>query len=193
MGECVALEIDEGKSQRTKCAPHFTLFSTEIAMKTPEAQSEITKAASYRLILILDPGGKLKNGLLESWIQGNDFPTAWMRLDATANDPHCFLADIQNCLNSIGFPTDAEASSPSISLEDGIIRLLNAALDRSADTYLVLDDYHWIHNPAIHQAIAWMLEYLPDQVHLVLTSQMAPPLPLARLRLRHQLLEIHLG
>jgi len=162
-------------------------------MKTAEAQSEITKAASYRLILILDPSGKLKNGLLESWIQGNDFPTAWLRLDATANDPHRFLADIHNCLNSIGFPTDAEANSPSISLEDGIIRLLNAALDRSDDTYLVLDDYHWIHNPAIHQAIAWMLDYLPDQVHLILISQVAPPLPLARLRLRHQLLEIHLG
>ncbi len=37
-----------------------------------------------------------------------------------------------------------------------------------------------------------MLDYIPDQMHLLITSRQPLPLPVPRLRLRHQLLEIDL-
>ena len=59
------------------------------------------------------------------------------------------------------------------------------------DLILVLDDYHAIHARAIHRAMTFLLEHLPPQVHLVIATRTAPPLPLARLRARDQLLELH--
>ena len=55
---------------------------------------------------------------------------------------------------------------------------------------LILDDYHLIGAPAIHSAIAFLLEHLPENMHIVIGSRSDPPLPLARLRARGQLLEL---
>ncbi len=56
--------------------------------------------------------------------------------------------------------------------------------------FLVLDDYHVITQPAIHQALAFWLAHLPPNLHLILTSRSAPPLSLPRLRARGQLTEL---
>jgi LuxR family maltose regulon positive regulatory protein len=55
---------------------------------------------------------------------------------------------------------------------------------------LVLDDYHSIGAPEVHEAVAFLLEYLPDHLHLVMATRSDPPLPLARLRSRGQLTEL---
>lgn len=59
------------------------------------------------------------------------------------------------------------------------------------DIALVLDDYHVITAPAIHQAVALFLEYLPPQLHLVILTRTDPLLPLARLRARGVVIELH--
>ena len=51
-----------------------------------------------------------------------------------------------------------------------------------ADAVLVLDDYHLIDAPPIHSALAFLLDHLPPQLHLVITTRADPPLPLTRLR-----------
>ena len=55
---------------------------------------------------------------------------------------------------------------------------------------LVLDDYHVIAAPAIHQSLAFLLEHLPPQLRLVIISRVDPPLPLMRLRARGELTEL---
>ncbi len=55
---------------------------------------------------------------------------------------------------------------------------------------LVLDDYHVIENASIHAAIAFLLDHLPDNLHLIFSTRVDPPWPLARFRARGQLLEI---
>ncbi len=55
---------------------------------------------------------------------------------------------------------------------------------------LVLDDYHAIDSKPIDQALAFLLEHLPPQMHLVIATREDPPLPLARLRVRGQLTEL---
>ncbi len=55
---------------------------------------------------------------------------------------------------------------------------------------LVLDDYHLIEAPSIHQHLAFLLEHQPPSMHLVLITRADPPLPLSRLRARSQMVEI---
>ncbi len=55
---------------------------------------------------------------------------------------------------------------------------------------LVLDDYHLIEAQAIHDALTFLLEHLPPQMHLVIATREDPHLPLARLRARGQLTEL---
>jgi LuxR family maltose regulon positive regulatory protein len=80
----------------------------------------------------------------------------------------------------------AHQPPPPESLLTSLINDL-AALPHSC--ILVLDDYHLIQTLAIHQQLAFLLEHLPPQVHLVLVTREDPPLPLARLRARAQVLE----
>src|SRR5262249_2965283 len=47
-----------------------------------------------------------------------------------------------------------------------------------------------IDTPAIHQALAFLLDHLPPRLHLIMTTRADPPLPLARLRARGQLAEL---
>ena len=55
---------------------------------------------------------------------------------------------------------------------------------------LLLDDYHLIEAREIQDGMAFLLEHQPAQVHLVLASRADPPLPVARLRGRGELVEI---
>jgi integrase len=50
-----------------------------------------------------------------------------------------------------------------------------------------LDDYHLIENPVVHQAISFLLDHLPPQMQLVISSRSDPPLNLARMRLSEML------
>ena len=59
-----------------------------------------------------------------------------------------------------------------------------------APVALVLDDYHAITAPAIHESLAFLLEHLPAPLRLVITSRVDPPLPLMRLRARGELTEL---
>ena len=55
---------------------------------------------------------------------------------------------------------------------------------------LILDDYHVIDSEAVHRIVSFLLEHLPHNVHLVVSSRADPPLPLARLRARSQMAEL---
>src|SRR3712207_1258980 len=68
--------------------------------------------------------------------------------------------------------------------------LVNDLVRLPEESILVLDDYHLIEAPGVHQALAFLLDHLPPQLHLVLASRVDPPLPLSRLRARGQLTEL---
>lgn len=54
----------------------------------------------------------------------------------------------------------------------------------------VLDDYHSIDAPDVHETIAFLLDRLPSRAHLVMATRSDPPMPLARLHGRGQLTEV---
>ena len=120
---------------------------------------------------------------------------AWLSLDEDDNDPTRFLtyviAALQTCQASLGTTAGALLAAPQAPPPKAILTLLlNDLATLTAPLVLVLDDYHLMTNPAIHDALAFWVDHLPPSCHLVITTRIDPPLPLARWRVRNQLTEL---
>jgi LuxR family maltose regulon positive regulatory protein len=126
---------------------------------------------------------------------------AWLSLDAGDNDPIRFWSYIVAALDLIAPGVQANAlallqASQQLPVDAVLMTVLNALSARAAGRsmtspdVLVLDDYHVIAAPAIHQALATLIDYLPPHLHVVIASRADPPLPLARWRARGALAEL---
>lgn len=144
-----------------------------------------------RLILVTAPAGFGKTTLLVEWLaQMPGSRAVWVSLEEAENDFERFwryvLAALQEVDSSFGarlanYP-DPVGAWPG---------LLAADLEQCGDPlHLVLDDYHVIHNAAVHQSLNHLWQHLPPHAHLVIASRADPPLPLARLRVRDELFEL---
>jgi LuxR family maltose regulon positive regulatory protein len=172
-------------------------------VRRPRLTSRLDDAfrAGRKLTLLSAPAGFGKTTLLSEWIGGAP-PVAWVSLDEGDNDPTRFWAYLLAALEGVWLGAGQEAGAllhapqpPPI--EAVVTVLLNEIVAASAAEgavappgILILDDYHLIENPAIHQGLAFLLDHLPSQMHLLISSRADPPLPLARLRARDQLTEL---
>src|SRR5918999_1330826 len=68
---------------------------------------------------------------------------------------------------------------------------VNELVDLVGEIAVVLDDYHVIDSESVHRIVSFLLERLPEGVHIVISGRVDPPLPLARLRARGQMTELH--
>jgi LuxR family maltose regulon positive regulatory protein len=123
------------------------------------------------------------------------FEVAWFSLDENDNDLSRFLsylvAALQTVRPDVGKTTAAMLQSPqSPPLETMLTAFINDITHLSDKVVLVLDDYHVIANKIIHDALTFLLEHQPPQLHLVLSTRADPPLPIFRLRARNQLTEL---
>jgi len=121
-------------------------------------------------------------------------PSAWVSLDEGDNDSTRFWHYVYTALERI-HPSISEHLSqffqgPSHSHEFMLIRLVNLLTEMSSSFVLVLDDYHLITSEPIHSELTFLLEHMPSHMHLILLTRFEPSLPLARLRVRGQVLEI---
>jgi LuxR family maltose regulon positive regulatory protein len=151
--------------------------------------------ASGQLTVINAPAGWGKTTLLAEWIARADPATfAWVSLDADDNDPTRFWTYVVHALRSIapGLAIDTSLlERPGVSAFDIFLPTLLQGLGRlEADVTLVLDDYHLVTNADIHNAMAWLLDHLPSTLQVVIATRVEPPLPLPRLRVGGQLLEV---
>jgi LuxR family maltose regulon positive regulatory protein len=120
---------------------------------------------------------------------------AWFSIEATENDPVLFWAYVIEALERVEPGVGREASellrAPGTSaLEHVVPALLNALDGGSERLVLVLDDYHAIADPRIHEATGFFVEHLPDRCQVVIAGRAVPDLPLARLRAQGCLYEI---
>lgn len=149
-----------------------------------------------RLILISAPAGYGKTTLLSEWAAGQPKEgVAWLSLDESDNEPgrfwSYFLLALERAYPGLAAPTLALLQAPNPpGVEEILTRLLNALTDSKGTVRLVLDDYHLITNGSIEQGLTFLVEHLPPRMHLLIASRRDPALPLARLRVRDQLLEI---
>jgi len=148
-----------------------------------------------RLTLISAPAGFGKTMLLSEWAVEAGRPIAWLNLDEGDNDPARFWVYVIGALRTVK-PDFGEAALQAIqspqapALNALLIHLINevAAVDQAV--MLVLDDYHEITVPVIHEGVSFLLEHCPPQFHLAIATRADPPLQLARLRALGQMTEI---
>jgi LuxR family maltose regulon positive regulatory protein len=152
-------------------------------------------AAGHRLTLVSAPAGFGKTTLVGEWVAGCGRPTAWLSLDQGDGDPSSFLtyliAALQTVVPGIGDGVLTMLQSPQPPPpEPTLTALLNDLSAIPSDVVLVLDDYHVLDAKPVEDALAFLVEHLPPQVHLVIATREDPALPLARLRARGQLTEL---
>jgi len=149
----------------------------------------------YKLVLIAAPAGYGKTTLLSQWAHATHLPVAWLSISEGDNDPKRFLRYLLAGWEKVQ-PGVSESkvglllSGMSPDIEAVLAAFINVANDVPNHTVFVLDDYHLIEDPSIHQALTFLLDHLPPTLHFALISRGEPSLPLARYRARAELLEL---
>jgi LuxR family maltose regulon positive regulatory protein len=152
-------------------------------------------AAGNKLTLVSAPAGFGKTALVAQWVAGCGRPAAWLSLDEGDSDLSRFLtyliAALQTVAPEIGEGVLTVLQSPQPPpLESTLTALLNDITTIPSDVVLVLDDYHVLDARPVDDALAFLVEHLPPQLHLVIATREDPALPLARLRARGQMTEL---
>ena len=146
-------------------------------------------------LLLSAPAGFGKSTLITEWSSTTNKPVAWVSLDQGDNDVKNFLRYIIFALQ-IHFPNMGEQalemllSPQTIDIKLILSNLINDITNYPNPFFLVLDDYHVIEDPQVEKALAFLIEKIPPQFHLIITTREDPQLPLARLRTRNQMAEI---
>jgi ATP/maltotriose-dependent transcriptional regulator MalT len=161
----------------------------------PRLIERLNEGLHRKLTLISAPAGFGKTTLVSEWVEGIEQPTAWLSLDEGENDPTGFLtylvAAVQTIAPKIGEGVSGALQSPQPPpLEAILTALLNDLATVSDQFVLVLDDYHMLDAKMVDQALTYLVEHLPPQMHLVIATREDPQLPLARLRARGHLTEL---
>ncbi len=148
-----------------------------------------------KLTLICAPAGFGKTTLASEWLGQQKAAVAWVSLDDKDNDPTRFFSYLFSALNqtneTLGRAGLDALSSPNPPAPEILItHLLNEFTQTDKKIVLTLDDYHLITVPEIHETMEFLLENLPSNLHLLMLSRAEPPLPIAKLRARNQLIEL---
>lgn len=149
---------------------------------------------AYKIILISAPAGYGKTTLLAEWARASRHRIAWLSLGAEDNDLQRFLhylaaawEKVQPGIRETSLGVLFDGASPDS--QAVLSAIVNTANELPDPLVFVLDDVHLVEDPSIHQALAFLLDHLPPALHFVIAGRGEPPLPLARYRARHSLLE----
>ncbi|MFZ0547936.1 MAG: LuxR C-terminal-related transcriptional regulator [Candidatus Promineifilaceae bacterium] len=147
-----------------------------------------------KLTLASAPAGFGKTTLITDWLSQLDCPVGWVSLDEDESDPQQFFrymaVAIQSFPDSQHSLTNQLQSSQPASAKSLAASMVNDLASVSTHCLLVLDDYHEIESTEIDLAFAFVLDHMPPNLHLVITSRTDPGFPLSRLRARNQLTEL---
>jgi LuxR family maltose regulon positive regulatory protein len=164
----------------------------------PRLSERLSHGTESKLTLISAPAGFGKTTLLADWLavaSAGERPTAWLSLDESDNQPVSYWTSLITALQTVTPGVGARALSllrepqpPPI--ETILATLLNELSAVPSDVIVVLDDYHAVDAHDVQVGMAFLLEHLPRQIHLVIATRADPALPLARLRALGELVEI---
>ena len=148
------------------------------------------------LTLVSAGAGWGKTSATASWASSTPAvgPVGWFSVDESDNDPQSFWSYLLAAIRSAvevprGNPLAGLA--PGLGSEDDHLRQLVAGLTRLPEpVVIVLDDFQFIHEPAVLSSLSGLLRHPLAQCRLVLLTRADPALPLHRLRIRGDLAEI---
>ena len=182
-----------------------SLLSTKLYIPPARSNAIARSRLTEKLLVLIDrpgsfallssPAGFGKTTLLSEIVAQLQLPVAWVSLDEGDNDPVRFwsylIAACQMVYAGVGASTQAILQSPQPLPADTIPTILiNDLASLDQQLVLILDDYHSIQNETIHAAFLYLLEHLPEKLHILVSTRVDPPWPLARFRARNQLIEI---
>ena len=186
--------------------PDLPILATKLYLPRPRTElvsrprllARLAGGLTRPLTLVAAPAGFGKTTVLADWLnheKQRSQHVAWLGLDASDSDPTQFLRYLIAALQTVAPHVGARVlnllrSSQTPSIELLMPLLVNDLVSLPEDSILVLDDYHVIETRAVHEALAYLLDHLPPQLHLVITTRVDPPLPLSRMRARGQLTEL---
>jgi LuxR family maltose regulon positive regulatory protein len=158
-------------------------------------QQQIAHGLRVPLTVVIAPAGFGKTTLVASSVAGFGLPVTWLSLDKNDNQIERFLNYLVAAfqVTNPGSGKEAEqllAGIQHVPPDTVLTSLINNLGTLQNDMILVLDDYHFISSQDVHDKVTFLLEHCPGTLHLVIASRSDPPLPLARLRARGQLVEL---
>ncbi len=161
----------------------------------PRLIKRLNAGLHRKLTLISAPAGFGKTMLVSEWVASCERPAAWLSLDEGDNDPTRFLtylvATLQTIAANIGEGVLGVLQSPQPPPTESILTALLNEITTIPDNFiLVLDDCHVVDTKSVDNALTFLLEHLPPQMHLVIATREDPNLLLARLRAQGQLTEL---
>lgn len=170
-------------------------------VKRPQLLNRLTEglARNVPLTLLSAPAGYGKSTILAQWIASSLRKAAWISLDEHDNNQQRFW---QYCVTGLqGIVSDWEGQNLAELLEllkqddqrQFLTALVNTIVSWNQPLMLVLDDYHSISSQAIHEGVNFLIEHMPDSMHLVIATRTDPPLRINRLRGRGQVTEIRVA
>jgi ATP/maltotriose-dependent transcriptional regulator MalT len=161
----------------------------------PLLLERLNAGLSGKVTLVCAPAGFGKTTLLAAWVETIDCQTAWLSLDEHDDELASFVSSLTAALQSV-FP-DAFGATASLlqatrfpTIASLVALFCNDLADLPEDLLLVLDDYHLIRTSEVHSLLGQLVEHLPTQVHLVITSRTDPQLPIARWQAQGHLHEL---
>jgi ATP/maltotriose-dependent transcriptional regulator MalT len=162
-----------------------------------------------KLTLISAPAGFGKTTLVSHWVEQlqantlknqnqNAQKIAWISLDENDNDLNRFLSYFIAALKRAGsISTTLEKSLTSTlqplqtpPVRDILTAIINECASLSGRLITILDDYHVIASSQVNDALTFLIDHLPPQMHLIIITRDDPQLPLARIRAKSQMNEI---
>ncbi len=192
----------QARDGRAQVEPGEPILKTKLYIPSPPANrverfgllARLNEIEQHTLTLISAPAGFGKTTLLAEWISQMSLPVAWLSLDPADNDPNRFLSYLAEALEGLHEGVAAETRQLTRSAGPAASQAVMAALINLLGTLpvqavLVLDDYQFITEHAVHDIVSYLLDHAPLNLRLVVATRADPPLSLARLRAHGQLLE----
>jgi LuxR family transcriptional regulator, maltose regulon positive regulatory protein len=163
----------------------------------PRLRVRLRRGAESRLTLVSAPAGFGKTTLLAEWLAeapGEDRSVAWLSLDSSDNEPAsfwtCVVTALQTAVPGVGSSALELIASSPLPTDLVLTTVLNELAAAPREVWLVLDDYHLVDSHDVRKGMAFLLEHLPPNVHIVISTRADPDLPLSRWRVRGELVEI---
>src|SRR2546421_403907 len=186
----------------------YELLSTKLAPPRPHTSlvsrgsllARLDEALQHKLTLLSAPAGFGKSTLVSEWIAARSerqeaLPVAWVSLDAGDNDPVRFWRYVITACQVFDAVDEAALAqlltSRRLPFETVLTTFINALAQVPQRGVLVLEDYHFIVSPQIHETMAYFVDHLPAALRLLILTRSDPPLPLASLRAHGDLYELH--
>jgi len=161
----------------------------------PQLNACLNEGITRKLTLICAPAGFGKTTMLSEWADTLETPLAWLSLDKGDNDLARFLTYIVAALQTVDAgiceSVLAMTQAPQLPpIETVLTELINEVSGINYEFVLILDDFHMVENQAINDALTFLIDHLPPKMHLIISGRSDPFLPLSRLRVDGQLIEL---